>query len=67
MIARKESRSLAAELIAYLIGDEYMDESLRRVLWEKWNQARGKNVEMQIDLIENEDEVPEDLPAPIDI
>ncbi|HQZ33559.1 MAG TPA: DNA sulfur modification protein DndB [Ilumatobacteraceae bacterium] len=64
--SRSEEVALAADLVAYLIGDEYMDETMRHNLWTAWNKARGKDVEHPIDQIDNDDLLPEDLPAPLD-
>jgi len=66
MVVRKEAQELAAELIAYLIGDEYMTPELRANLSAAWNRARGKDVDTPIDKIEDDDLMPEDLPAPIE-
>ena len=65
MVARKEAQDLAADLVAYLIGDEYMTEEMRHNLWTAWNKARGKDVENPVDQIEDDDLIPEDLPAPV--
>lgn len=53
---------LASQLVAYLIGDEYMDEQMRHNLWANWNNARGKDVDTPVDQIEHDDLIPEDLP-----
>ena len=65
MVARKEAQELAAELVAYLIGDEYMTEEMRHNLWLAWNKARGKDVENPVDQIEDDSLMPEDLPEPL--
>lgn len=65
MVARKEAQELAAELVAYLIGDEYMTEEMRHNLWVAWNKARGKDVENPVDQIEDDSLIPEDLPEPL--
>ena len=65
MVVRKEAKDLAADLIAYLIGDEFMTEEMRHNLWFAWNKARGKDVENPVDQIEDDDLIPEDLPAPV--
>jgi DNA sulfur modification protein DndB len=65
MVARKEAQELAAELVAYQIGDEYMTEEMRHNLWVAWNKARGKDVENPVDQIEDDSLIPEDLPEPL--
>ena len=65
MIARSEAYNLAAKLIAYLIGDEYLVEQQRTALWTNWNSARGKDVKTQPEDIKDPTAVPEDLPPPI--
>lgn len=61
MVARREAQDLAADLVAYLIGDEYMTEEMRHNLWVAWNKARGKDVEHPVDQIDDDDLIPEDL------
>ena len=63
MVARKEAHDLARDLVSYLIGDEYMDEEMRHNLWTNWNKARGKDTITPVDRIEDENLIPEDLPA----
>lgn len=65
MVARKEAQALAAELVAYLIGDEYMTQEMRTNLWATWNRARGKDVDTPVDKIDDDDLMPEDLPTPV--
>ena len=65
MVARKEAQELAADLVAYLIGDEYMTEDMRHNLWTAWNRTRGKDVETPVDQIDDDDLIPEDLPQPL--
>jgi len=70
MVARKESKDLAAELLAYLIGPEFMTTEMVNNLTNDWNLARGKNLEIDVGAIADDDEaafelVPEDLPAPV--
>jgi DNA sulfur modification protein DndB len=67
MVARRDAQDLAADLVAYLIGDEYMTEEMRHNLWVAWNKARGKDVEHPVDQIDDDDLIPEDLPAPVAI
>lgn len=62
MNVRKEAQELAAELIAYLIGDEFLSVEQRDSLSRKWNKARGKDVDTPIDSVED-DLMPEDLPS----
>ena len=57
MVARKEARELAADLIAYLIGAEFMTEEQRHGLWDRWSSARGNDL--------SNDNDPEGLPEPI--
>lgn len=64
MVARKEAYELAAQLLAYLIADEYMSEEDRKSLWQDWNQARGRNWWDDIDEVSPE-LLPEDLPEPV--
>lgn len=81
MSARAESYQLAAHLIAYLIGNEYLTDAQRRAVWHEWNRARGKLVENQqgralsdaeieraLDSLELEEAAtrqPESLPVPV--
>jgi DNA sulfur modification protein DndB len=60
MVARKEARELAARLIAYLIGAEFMTEEDRQKLWKDWNLARGCDVDGDLEMGD-----PEGLPNPI--
>lgn len=64
MVARKEAYDLAARLIAYMIGAEYMTEESKQRLWEDWNKSRGKDPHAELDELE-EHEHPEDLPEPL--
>jgi DNA sulfur modification protein DndB len=64
MVARAEAYNLAAKLIAYLIGDEYLTDGQRTLLWSEWNTARDKDVTSQLADIEPELQ-PEDLPTPV--
>jgi DNA sulfur modification protein DndB len=64
MVARKEAYDLAARLIAYMIGADYMAEESKQRLWEDWNKARGKDPHAELDELE-EHEQPEDLPEPL--
>lgn len=43
MSTSKQSYDLAAELVAYLIGEEYMTEEQKKILKERYNEARGYN------------------------
>ncbi len=61
MVARKEARQLAARLIAYIIGAEFMTEADRQQLWKDWNFARGCDVEGDPEAGD-----PEGLPDPIE-
>ena len=45
MSARDESYRVASHLIAYLIGDEFLNDDQRRNIWRDWNKARGALVE----------------------
>lgn len=63
--SRREEVSVAADLVAYLIGDEYMTEDMRHNLWTAWNRTRGKDVETPVDQIDDDDLIPEDLPQPL--
>jgi DNA sulfur modification protein DndB len=81
MSARAESYALAAGLISYLIGNEFMADELRRGVWRSWNAARGKLVEWPDGNPMSDDEIqtelakldpsaavartPEPLPAPV--
>lgn len=78
---RNESQTMAANLVAYLIGHEYMTEPLVRSIWAAWNADSGRLVhgeagqiltDAQIEaalaaLPDDEAEArrPIDLPAPI--
>lgn len=66
MVARKEAYDLAARLIAYMIGADFMTEESKQRLWEDWNKARGKDPHAELDELE-EHEQPEDLPEPLAI
>lgn len=65
MVARREMQDLAAELVAYLIGAEYMDKAMREELWRMWNQSRGRDVDSEIHAIDDDARLPEDLPEPV--
>lgn len=65
MVARREVQELAGELVAYLIGAEFMTEDMRHDLWRMWNKARGKDTGSPVDEIEDESLIPEDLPEPL--
>lgn len=45
MVARSEAYNLAANLLAYLIGAEYMTQDMRQKLYLDWNDARGNTAE----------------------
>jgi DNA sulfur modification protein DndB len=70
MNAGKNAVRLAGELVAYLIGAEYMTDEDSNALLTKWNEARGKNLNwagMSEDDLDPEDqdrvdEIPEPLP-----
>lgn len=64
MIARKEAYELAAQLLAYLIADEYISEEDKKSLWQDWNQMRGRNWWDDLDEVSAE-QLPEDLPEPV--
>jgi DNA sulfur modification protein DndB len=64
MIARKEAIELGADLLAYLIGDEFTSDEDRQDLWVNWNKARGKDPFAELDDLPPE-ELPEDLPEPV--
>jgi DNA sulfur modification protein DndB len=66
MVARKEAYDLAARLIAYQIGADFMSEESKQRLWEDWNKARGKNPHAELDELEPHEQ-PEDLPAPLQV
>jgi DNA sulfur modification protein DndB len=57
---RKESYDLAAELIAYLIGAEFMEKEDIRALKRSYNERRGYNYEEP-----EEGTVPVELPEPV--
>jgi DNA sulfur modification protein DndB len=61
----RDAVDLAADLVAYLIGDEYTTEDMRHNLYLAWNKARGKDVEHPVDQIGDDDLIPEDLPIPL--
>jgi DNA sulfur modification protein DndB len=65
MVARREAQDLAAELVAYLIADEYLDATMEDELWRMWNRSRGRDVESDIADIDDDARVPEDLPEPV--
>ena len=65
MVARREAQDLAADLVAYLIGDEFMTEEMRHNLWTAWNKSRGKDVLNPVDQIDDDNLIPEDLPQPV--
>jgi DNA sulfur modification protein DndB len=71
MVARNEAYNLAANLLAYLIGAEYMTDEMKSNLWRDWNDARGRDTEMDwsaaspSERAERAEEIPEDLPGPI--
>jgi len=61
MSAREESYNLASELIAYLIGSEWIDAIRRDALHAEWNAARGRSASATGDPTTD----PEDLPMPV--
>lgn len=61
MSARSEAYMLAAGLIAYLIGDEYMTDDQRRGIWMAWNEARGKLVRRADGSTMTDDEIAAEL------
>jgi DNA sulfur modification protein DndB len=65
MLARKEAYTLAASLLAYLIGDEFLDDKQRDALWRRWNDRRGKDVETDPAEIDDPGLRPEPLPDPV--
>ena len=65
MIARKEAHDLAADIVAYLIADEYTSQTDRDQLWQNWNKARGKDTDTPVDRQTDDSLIPEDLPAPV--
>ncbi len=72
MVSRKEKKKLAAELVAYLIGADYMSREEKDHLADDWNRARGKDLKIDIATISEDDEeslnlVPEDLPSPLSV
>jgi DNA sulfur modification protein DndB len=64
MIARKEAQELAAEIVAYLIADEFTSPAQRDELWHSWNKARGKDTDTPVDRQTDDQLIPEDLPTP---
>ena len=66
MVARREAYDLAARLIAYMIGGDYLPEESKQRLWVDWNLARGKKPHDELDELE-EHERPEDLPEPLEV
>ena len=65
MVARKEAYNLAAQLIAHLIGGQYLDDEQRQHLWYEWNKARGKDVDTVPEQITKPELKPEPLPDPV--
>jgi DNA sulfur modification protein DndB len=65
MLARKEAYTLAASLLAYLIGNEYLDDDQRNKLWERWNDRRGKDVRSTAVEITDPGLRPDPLPDPV--
>ena len=65
MVARNEALNLAAELVAWQIGREWVTDPMQVNLWEMWNRARGKDVDTPVDQIKDDGQLPEDLPTPI--
>lgn len=61
MSAREESYNLASELIAYMIGNEWIDDLRRTALWKAWNESRGRSTTVTGDPATD----PEDLPNPV--
>jgi DNA sulfur modification protein DndB len=61
--SRREDVALASQVVAFLIGDEYMDEQMRHNLWAAWNKARGKDVDSPVEKIEDDNLIPEHLPG----
>lgn len=59
---RRDDISLAASLVAYLVGDDFMTDATRRDLWIAWNEARGHPIDPTNQLDENSDV--EALPSP---
>jgi DNA sulfur modification protein DndB len=65
MLARKEAYTLAASLLAYLIGNEYLDDDQRNAVWKRWNDRRGKDVKTEPAKITDPGLKPEPLPDPV--
>jgi len=65
MLARKEAYTLAASLLAHLIGNEYLDDEQREALWRRWNDRRGKDVKTSPEEITDPELKPEPLPDPV--
>ncbi len=68
MVARKEAKELAANLVAYLIGAEFMVDDEIDNLATEWNTARGKDPEADISQMDDEEAaklLPQDLPQPV--
>jgi hypothetical protein len=68
MVARKESKELAANLVAYLIGAEFMFDDEIDNLASEWNKARGRDPEADISQMDDEEAakfLPQDLPQPV--
>ncbi|MEX5297511.1 hypothetical protein RCG67_01870 [Kocuria sp. CPCC 205292] len=56
MGARNEAYNLAANLLTYLIGPEYMPKGMKENLHQEWNTARGNK---------KEEGTMQDLPDPV--
>lgn len=65
MDASRSATNLGGELLAYLIGKEYMTNDQRDNLRKTWNERRGKDVITPESQIKVKDDKPEDLPAAI--
>jgi DNA sulfur modification protein DndB len=68
MVSRKEKKVLAANLVAYLIGVEFMSDEEIENLWAEWNKARGRDPEADVSQMSEEEAarlLPEDLPQPL--
>ena len=64
MIATKDSYELAAELIAYLIADEWTTDEDRTHLYNEWNERRGHDPYGDPENVDDES-MPEELPPPV--
>lgn len=65
MVARKEAYTVAAKLIAHLIGHEYEEAEQCKHLYEEWNGVRGRDVKTELAKIVDPDLKPEPLPDPV--